>query len=93
MCYGDEKIRFRMQSNWGLKDLRQEIGRRFNIDEICGFHLKYLDDDLEWVLLTCEADFEECKDVCESSENHVIRLIVLQQNSHHLGSSFGSSDP
>lgn len=92
VTYGDEKIRFRMQSNWGLKDLRQEIGKRFNIDDSSGFHLKYLDDDLEWVLLTCEADFEECKDVCESSQNHVIRLVV-HQISYHLGSSLGSSGP
>ena len=48
---------------------------------------------MEWVLLTCEADFEECKDVCESLENHVIRLVVVHQNSHYLGSSFGSSGP
>ncbi|CBI40717.3 unnamed protein product, partial [Vitis vinifera] len=92
VTYGDEKIRFRMQSNWGLKDLRQEIGRRFNIDDSSGFHLKYLDDDLEWVLLTCEADFEECKDICGSSQNHVIRL-AIHQISHHLGSSLGSTCP
>lgn len=87
---GDEKIRFRIQSSWGLKNLRQEIGRRFNLDD-SGFQLKYLDDDFEWVLLTCEADYEECKEVCGSSENHVIRLAIHQTS--HQGSSLGSTCP
>ncbi|XP_052202287.1 protein NLP2 isoform X2 [Diospyros lotus] len=93
VTYGEEKIRFRMQSNcyWGYKDLLQEIAMRFRIDDIKGFQLKYLDDDSEWVLLTCDADLEECVDVCGPSQNHTIRLLLYRIPHQRPGSSFGSS--
>ncbi|TYI82025.1 hypothetical protein E1A91_D05G193700v1 [Gossypium mustelinum] len=86
VTYGDDKIHFRMQSKWRLKDLLLEITRRFNIDDISGFDLKYLDDDSEWVLLTCDADLEECIDVCRWCEGNTIRLL-LQASHHHLDRS------
>ncbi|XP_047178228.1 protein NLP4-like isoform X1 [Vigna umbellata] len=86
VTYGDEKARFRMPKNWGYEDLVQEIGRRFNVSEMSKFDVKYLDDDSEWVLLTCDADLEECIDVCRSSEKATIKL-SLQISSHSLRSS------
>ncbi|KAK9271447.1 hypothetical protein L1049_027038 [Liquidambar formosana] len=67
VTYGEEKVRFRMQNNCGFEDLRKQIAQRFDIDDTSEFHLKYLDDESEWVLLTCDADLEECIDVCGSS--------------------------
>ncbi|GER49718.1 plant regulator RWP-RK family protein [Striga asiatica] len=75
--YGEDMIRFRMRSGWGYNDLLREITRRFGVGDgpTAGpFHLKYLDDDAEWVLLTCDDDLEECIDVCRSSGAHMIRL-------------------
>ncbi|KAE8717085.1 niemann-Pick C1 protein-like isoform X1 [Hibiscus syriacus] len=92
VTYGDVKIRFRMQSRWQFKDLVHEIGRRFNIDDIAGFDLKYLDDDSEWVLLTCDADLEECIDVNGWSEGNTIKLL-LQVSHRHLEQSSGSTAP
>ncbi|XWS14373.1 hypothetical protein CRYUN_Cryun35bG0003600 [Craigia yunnanensis] len=92
VTYGDEKIRFRMQSKWRFKDLLHGITRRFNIDDISRFDLKYLDDDSEWVLLTCDADLEECIDVCRSSQGNTIKLL-LQVSHHHLDRSSGRSGP
>ncbi|GLT46056.1 hypothetical protein SLA2020_198440 [Shorea laevis] len=83
VTYGDEKIRFRMQNQWRFEDLLKEIARRFNIDDITRYDLKYLDDDSEWVLLTCDADLEECIDVCQSLEGNPIRL-KLQVSHNHL---------
>ncbi|XP_015575768.2 protein NLP4 [Ricinus communis] len=89
VTYGNENIRFRMPSSWGLTDLLGEIARRFNIDDINRYDLKYLDDDSEWVLLTCDDDLEECLDVCQSSQSCTIKLL-LQISPHLLGRSSSS---
>ncbi|XP_041017726.1 protein NLP2 isoform X2 [Juglans microcarpa x Juglans regia] len=92
VTYGEEKVRFRMQNNWSYTDLLLEIARRYNIEDMSRFYIKYLDDDAEWILLTCDADWEECIDVCQSSHSHTIKL-SLQVSQHHLGKSLGISGP
>lgn len=90
VTYGEDTIRFRMQNNWRYKDLLQEISRRFGVDNAGGYHLKYLDDDAEWVLLTCDADLEECIDVCRSQ---TIRLSFLRDSHSQYGRSFSIRGP
>ncbi|GMH18905.1 hypothetical protein Nepgr_020746 [Nepenthes gracilis] len=86
VTFGEEKVRFHMLKSWRFKDLVQEVVRRFNIGDINGFHLKYLDDDSEWVLLTCDADLEECIDVCRSMEPQAIKLSLQVSCSPHRSS-------
>ncbi|KAF7850924.1 hypothetical protein BT93_L4839 [Corymbia citriodora subsp. variegata] len=90
VAYADENIRFRMQKDWDLKDLWGEIARRFCLEDTSKFDLKYLDDDSEWVLLTCDADWDECMDVSRSSLGSTVKLSV-QKSHRHRGSSLGSS--
>lgn len=87
VTYGEDTIRFRMQSSWRYHDLLHEISRRFGVDNAGGYHLKYLDDDAEWVLLTCDADLEECVDVCYATRSQTIRLAFLHDSQSQLSRS------
>uniref|UniRef100_A0A2P2PW75 PB1 domain-containing protein n=1 Tax=Rhizophora mucronata TaxID=61149 RepID=A0A2P2PW75_RHIMU len=83
--YGVDKIRFSLQPSWGLRDLQQEIMKRFNIDSTCTIDLKYLDDDHEWILLTCDDDLKECKDICGSPRSHSIKISIHKASQPRLG--------
>lgn len=76
--FGDSMLRMCLQPHSRLTDLRREIAKRFGMDDVLrsNFSLKYMDDDQEWVLLTCEADLEECIQVYKSSLKETIRILV-----------------
>ncbi|KAK7258293.1 hypothetical protein RIF29_23866 [Crotalaria pallida] len=79
--FEDEKIRFSLQPNWGFRELEVEIARRFNLNDVSSIDLKYLDDEGEWVVLGCDADLEECKDLHRTSQGRTIRLSLFQASS------------
>ncbi|KAL6011944.1 hypothetical protein ACLOJK_002410 [Asimina triloba] len=76
VTYGEDQVRFRQQPSWGFQELQREIAKRFGINDTSTIDLKYLDDDSEWVLLTCDADLAECEDVYKSSVARAIKLSV-----------------
>lgn len=91
--FGDEKIRFSLHPNCSFRDLQLEITRRFNLDDISTIDIKYMDDDCEWVLLTCNSDLEECMEIYKSSQSRTIRISLQRAPYPNQRSSFGSSSP
>ncbi|WOK97254.1 protein NLP3 [Canna indica] len=87
--YKGNIIRFRLPISSGVLPLRKEISKRLKLD-IDMFDIKYMDDDQEWVTLSCNADLEECIEISQQSGGHPIRLLVSDTNSN-LGSSCESS--
>lgn len=86
--YKEDMVRFKLPLSSGFSELCDEVAKRFKL--IVGtFQLKYQDDDDEWVLLACNADFHECIDVMNFSGGHAIRLLVRDLVSV-VGSSSGS---
>ncbi|KAJ7529845.1 hypothetical protein O6H91_15G068700 [Diphasiastrum complanatum] len=72
---GADTVRFKFSSVCGCVELRKEIAKRFSIDH-SSWILKYLDDEAEWVILSCDADFQECVDVMHASGGRTIKLMV-----------------
>ncbi|KAK1297728.1 Protein NLP1 [Acorus calamus] len=93
VTYGEEKIRFRMQTGWGFSNIQQEIAKRFNIGNVGLMNLKYLDDDKEWVLLTCDDDLYECIEIYKSGGTRAISLSVHCVTHPSSGSSLASNEP
>lgn len=88
-AYGEEKVRFSLKPTCCYQDLVCEVMKRFDLEDMSVVDIKYLDDDSEWVLLRCDADLEECKDIYKSSRAHSIKLSVhnKQLNKGSLGST------
>ncbi|KAL6907426.1 hypothetical protein ACP4OV_002465 [Aristida adscensionis] len=89
--YGEERCIFRLQPSWGFGKLKEEIVKRFSIAPETYVDLKYLDDESEWVLLTCDADLMECIDVYKSSSAQTVRILVNPNVQPVLGPSFGQT--
>ncbi|KAB5573437.1 hypothetical protein DKX38_000631 [Salix brachista] len=82
--YREDIIRFRISQSFGIVELQEEVAKRLKM-EVGTFDIKYLDDDHERVLVTCDADLHECMDVSRSSNSNILRLSVHDANAN-LGS-------
>lgn len=83
--YREDIIRFRITLGSGIVELKEEVAKRLKL-EVGTFDIKYMDDDHEWVLIACDADLQECMDICISSGSNMIRLLV-----HDIMPNLGSS--
>ncbi|KAJ3692875.1 hypothetical protein LUZ60_011970 [Juncus effusus] len=81
VMYESENVRLRLNPNWGLKNLKEEICKRFNIKNGDLVNLRYLDDDSEWILLTCDADLMECIHVHKSLKADTIKICAQNNTS------------
>ena len=79
--FGEEKVTFFLQPSWGLRYLQQEVGKRFQIDDFTGIGLKYMDDDGEWIRLTCDVDLEDCKETHKFCQSNTIKISLYKYSS------------
>lgn len=87
--YREDIIRFRISLSSNIVELKEQVAKRLKL-EVGTFDVKYLDDDHEWVLFACDADWQECVDISRSSGCNMIRLLVHDMMAN-LGSSCESS--
>jgi hypothetical protein len=99
--YRGDIIRFRVPSSAGVEAIKGEVAKRLGL-EMDAFHVKYLDDDNQWVLLSCDADFQDCLQVVPAlstassssgsgAAQPLVRLMVQEVADSHV-SSCASSD-
>uniref|UniRef100_A0A453LK13 RWP-RK domain-containing protein n=1 Tax=Aegilops tauschii subsp. strangulata TaxID=200361 RepID=A0A453LK13_AEGTS len=74
--FGSEKVRFRLKPECSFQELKQEMARRLSIVDTSFLIVKYLDDDLEWVLMTCDADLQECLHVYKLANLQTVKISV-----------------
>ncbi|ONM23304.1 NIN-like protein 1 [Zea mays] len=74
--FGSEKVRFRLNPECNFQGLKHELAKRLSIVDTNPLVLKYLDDDSEWVLMTCDADLQECLHVYKLADIQTIKISV-----------------
>ncbi|KAL3329896.1 hypothetical protein AABB24_033986 [Solanum stoloniferum] len=87
--YMEDKIRFKFAPSAGCFQLYEEVAKRFKL-QIGTFHLHYLDDEEEWVMLVNDADLNECLEILDILGTRNVKILV-QDVSCTVGSS-GSSN-
>ncbi|CAK9200832.1 unnamed protein product [Sphagnum troendelagicum] len=85
---GSDTVRFKLPLDAGYLELRRAISSKLELEEQT-LHLKYLDDEDEWMLLNSDADLMECIEVMQTSGAHIIKLMVhkLAKLSPTMGAS------
>uniref|UniRef100_K3ZHC2 PB1 domain-containing protein n=1 Tax=Setaria italica TaxID=4555 RepID=K3ZHC2_SETIT len=86
--YKDDAVRFKLLPSMKHHDLLEEIAKRMKLS-VGSFHLKYRDDEDDWVILESDADLQECLDILEITRSHVLKVQVRDVT--HPAASSGSS--
>ncbi|CAN8245571.1 unnamed protein product [Cochlearia groenlandica] len=93
--YREDIIRFKISpESFTITELKQQVAKRLKL-ETAAFELKYLDDDKEWVSVSCNADLTECLDtssVATTTKVNTLRLSVHDVLAPNFGSSCESSE-
>ncbi|GJN35707.1 hypothetical protein PR202_gb24509 [Eleusine coracana subsp. coracana] len=87
--YKEDILRFRFRLSGSIITLKDEVAKRIHMD-VGVFDIKYLDDDNDWVNLTCDADLAECMEIFLLSGRNALRLLVTDI-AVNIGSSCGST--
>ncbi|VVA93486.1 unnamed protein product [Arabis nemorensis] len=88
--YREDIIRFKISpESVSITELKQQVAKRLKL-ETTAFELKYLDNDKEWVSVSCDADLSECLDT-SSSAAATAKAKTMRLSVHDVTPNFGSS--
>ncbi|KAF0896144.1 hypothetical protein E2562_019640 [Oryza meyeriana var. granulata] len=73
--YKNDTIRFKLLPSMKYEQLLKEIVKRLKLS-VGTFHLKYKDDEGDWVILASDADLQECLDILDTTRLHILKLQV-----------------
>ncbi|GAA0155461.1 hypothetical protein LIER_13183 [Lithospermum erythrorhizon] len=76
--YKDDTMRFRLPLDFRFVKLKEEIVERVKL-ELDSFDIKGLDDDHEWVCITCDEDVQEFVDISLQSEDNILRFSITDR--------------
>lgn len=75
VTYKGAHIRFKLPDSSGMSELEENVIKRLHLERNT-FTIKYLDDDGEWILITCDEDVQECIEVSRHLETKTIRMLI-----------------
>lgn len=78
----DDIIKFRLLVSARKVDLEQEVAMRLNLT-VGSFKIKYLDEDGDWVLITCDVDLKICTSTSISLGKTTIKMLIEEVPSHN----------
>ncbi|PSR91422.1 hypothetical protein CEY00_Acc28766 [Actinidia chinensis var. chinensis] len=76
--YGEDILKFDLSSTSGIVELKEEVAKRLEL-ESDNFKVKYQDEDQEWILIACDADFQLCLKFSSSLGNQLINILVVDR--------------
>lgn len=73
--FKEDTIKFESRMPLGVSRIFEEVGVRLNL-EMGSFKLKYVDEDDDEIILTCDADLKLCPESLSATGKTFIQLLV-----------------
>ncbi|CAL5436016.1 unnamed protein product [Camellia sinensis] len=81
--YGDDFIKFQLPVSSGMVEFQQQVAKRLNLQGGT-YHVKYQDEDNDWILIACDEDLQNyiCHSISQERNTVIIsklgRALVLR---------------
>ncbi|GMQ03933.1 hypothetical protein CsSME_00049538 [Camellia sinensis var. sinensis] len=73
--YGDDFIKFQLPVSSGMVEFQQQVAKRLNLQGGT-YHVKYQDEDNDWILIACDEDLQNyiCNSI--SQGRHTVTMLI-----------------
>ncbi|KAH7432128.1 hypothetical protein KP509_07G009600 [Ceratopteris richardii] len=73
--FNGDTARFKLHRRSSFCDLKREVEKRLKLAPE-SYSIKFLDDEEDWAVLSCDDDLVECLDILKSSRGNYVKLMV-----------------